>query len=64
MFHLNLDTMIEALNVLQKERGYVEASLMMYAPEATRQAQTRANRINKACQELTDRLVDAVEEMP
>ncbi len=67
MFHLNLDSMIEALDVLQKERSYVEASLLDREnppPGYERRAKDRIDRINRACRELSDRLVEAVEEMP
>ena len=67
MLHLNLDSMIEALDVLQKERGYVEAILLDCedpTPELERKIRARIFRLNSACRELSSRLMDAVEEMP
>jgi hypothetical protein len=67
MLHLNLDSMIEALDVLQKERSYVEASLLdceSVTPEFEMNARSRITRIDDACHKLTDALVEAVEEMP
>ena len=67
MLHLNLDSMIEALDVLQKERGYVEAILLDCedpTPELQRKARDQIRRLNSACLDLSSRLMDAVEEMP
>ena len=66
MFPLNLDTMIEALDALQRERGYVAATLLDRddpTPEFEQRMQDRINRINRACTTLADQLIEAVEEM-
>ncbi len=66
MLHLNLDSMIEALDVLQKERAYVEAILLDCedpTPELVVSARNQIRRLNAACRELSTRLCEAVEEM-
>lgn len=67
MFHLSLDSVIEALHVLQKEREYAAASLLDtedMTPEFEHRAKVRISTINRSCKKLTSKIIEAVEDMP
>jgi hypothetical protein len=58
--------MVEALEVLQTERKYVEAALLDRedpTPVFEQRMKARIARLNSACRTLSDKLVEAVEEM-
>ncbi len=65
MLHLNLDTMVETLGALQRERQHLEVALVESDdPAFEMRMRARVDRLNKACATLADKLVEAVEEMP
>lgn len=66
LLHLNLDSMIETLDCLQVERAFVEKlcdDIDDIDDERGEALRARINRIHKACETLTDKLIEAVDEL-